>query len=239
MQRILSFSRWCGLLTAVMFAGCATHKAMIETPVTTFPFRTIYADRDIKLSPAELIEAVSLAEECGLQDVATIETFYIMPTSQRRICVTSPKRVVGRNTRYDRLYMNRIGWTEGGASPDDKQLGAFWVSKPYKRALLWREYLIANKPVHIQICDGVSIAAADKMITLVIDGKVRFENEQCRLAFAALDLSMLDAVLEGELDGTEGERDGTFQLSLRSDHLVTFTFQTGQIVVTQVSFFIN
>ena len=181
------------------------------------------------LSPADLEQVATLTRQCGLRDVAELQTFYELPSRVRSIYVASSKQTVGRNISFECVYMERIGWHEGGAPPRSKKVGPFWVTKPYKSPVLLRGYQIADRQVQVQICDGIRTALADAVLTQLINHKVQFKDEDCRSQFNKLDLSESQCICRGE--------GGAYRLDLRSNTIVWFKVQKGVVVVTKVGFF--
>ena len=225
-----AFARWtsCIAVTAAVFA--ATAGSPEETTPAALPLKTFFADEHARLSDAELDQVVSLAKECGLRDVALVQTFYVLPSSVGRICVTSGKQTLERNTTYECVYMSRIGWHKGDAPPKAKRVGLFWVAKPYKSPVLLRAYQIGEKSIQIQLCDRIRPAFADLVLAQIVSHKVQFKSEECRSAFSALDLSQTESLSKDD--------DGSYRLDLASNTIVRFKAAKGKVVVTGVEEYI-
>jgi hypothetical protein len=148
------------------------------------PLQTDFA-KDAQLTEDELNQIVLLARQSGISNVAKVRTFHYLPVGGRGISAESKRRIEGRNTSYETLWVHRSGW--GGAVPEPgaKRVGSFWAIGS-KHSTLTRTYEINGDTNQITIGAGIEIKFADKVISLLASKKVRFENDWPHGLFAEL-----------------------------------------------------
>lgn len=224
---IVRYACACGVIL-VAFAATAG-SADDRTPAAP-TVKTVFADEHARLSGAEVDQVVSLAKDCGLRDVAVIQTFYVLPSRVRGICVTSDKKTMDRNTTYECVYASRIGWQANDPPTKAKRAGPFWVTKPYKSPVLLRAYHIEDKRIEIQICDRIRPALADAVLAQILGHKVQFKNEECRSAFSKLDFSQTESISK--------EDDGSYNIEFASNTILRFEYSMGKVVITDVEDYI-
>ena len=195
------------LVLAALIAG-GSLAAQTNLPTTSpVPPASILTNfvQGASLAPSEVRQVVSLAHQCGMSEVGEVETFRYLPGPELGIQVKSPKRVTGRNTSRDSLYVNRLGWYDSEPDPKAKRLGPFWVPDPHKTTTLWRAFEIDKKTVQVVIDPGMDLAVADKIMELLAARKLRFEDDARRKEFAGMIVSNPEWLTQPEMGGDRYE----------------------------------
>lgn len=211
--------------------GCATSGDRYAPEIGQVSgIKTIFIPQ-AKLSLTEVEQVVALAKECGIQDVAEIETGYGLPTFIRSIIVRGKERVEGRDISMDTIDLERVGWCDRKPGAQAKRCGAFWTEQLKKYTKLMHEYEFAGSVCRITINQGVDPSLADKVIPQVLAMKVRFRNEHYRLRVEMIMKSQKPLKISknhfrpGEYDLWFGDHSGS---------VISFEVNDGEVIVTRI-----
>jgi hypothetical protein len=184
----------------------------------------------VNLLPSELKLVVALAKQCGITNVAEVNTFHYQPGGGKGISVKSAERLEGRNTSYDSIEVHRIGWNSDVPTADEvRRDGNFWCEPKWKYTTLLRNYVFKKQTVKVEIGQGVDVPLADKIVALFEEKRVRIDNDFTRREFDELWKTKLEGLFQN--DSKKGYELRFEGYPIRS---LLLEFQNGQLVVTGV-----
>src|SRR5258705_2009552 len=149
--------------------GCFAAETKVVNPAEKeiSGVKTHFID-DARLNNEELVQVLTLARQCGITNIAEVETFYRLPGRERGIRVNSEERVAGRNISFDSVAIYKLGWIVADPGKGVTRIGEFRVDEPKKCTTLLRTYEINGSPARVIIEEGVEVAFADKVIPLIL-----------------------------------------------------------------------
>jgi hypothetical protein len=165
-------------VVSVCFTGLAQTKTPATNGVSIAGKTSITTDfvQDGKLTSGEISQVLKLARQCGLSNAVKITTFYHLPTVAKGISVKGEDFIQGSNTRFDTVYIDKIGWN-GKPDPTNNLIGNFGVNQ--KATTLLRSYeLNKQQTIQVSIGEGVEIAVADKVMALFVAGELPFSSHE-------------------------------------------------------------
>jgi hypothetical protein len=124
----------------------------------------IFPDGTI-LTKQEIIQVINLAKLNGLTNANEISVFHFIPSGGKGIIVKSAESHEGRNTRFDTVYIYKVGWS--GMETNSKSIvkGEFWSNKEHNISTLLRDYKTTNGALfQVAIGKDVDFAIADKLV---------------------------------------------------------------------------
>ena len=187
-------------------------------------------EADAVLSPQEVKEVISLAQQCGISRPAEIRTFHYIPGGGRGVAVKSVERVKGSDITFDNIAIGKLGWTDFEA-PKKNRLGKFWANPSEKYTTHLRVCDFRGEKIRVNLDTGVTAELCDKVISLIAEGKVRLPSNQS-LAF---ERSEMKEMLRLKPSGLSRQENGRLWLHF-TDRLdaLQFRIEKGEIIPESV-----
>lgn len=139
--------------------------------------RTVFPG-DLKLTKQEIAQVVKLARQNGITNPAEVRIFYFLPGGGNGVTVKSGEVHEGRNTRFETVYIYKVGWSCMETNSKSKLLGNFWVDEDGKISTLLRDYKSTNGTVfQVSVGKGVGFSIADKLVESYLVGKLFPEHK--------------------------------------------------------------
>jgi hypothetical protein len=200
------------------FSYCTAGQAQLSSTIKT------NFTSDALLAPEELNQVLALAKECGITNPAEVRTFHYLPAGGIGISVQSADRIEGRNTYFDTLTIRKSGWTEK-PTRIAKSVGEFW-QQGEKSTTHLRSYPFKGDTIRLSIGEGIDLAFADQVMSLLAEKKLRFKSESVRHDFEALGEFKPGSI------GSDGDKQ--YRIFLAGLRYVVFTVENGEVLVSQV-----
>ena len=153
--------------------GSAFVLAMMGVSVPSFGVEREYVDR-ARLTESEEALVLKMARNRGIEAVAKITTYNMLPTPFRGITVQGRDRIEGREVSHLVLSVSYRKWLEPEAKPakDDLVIGDFWAgqARVVKKTILRHskdEFRIATpRGISVEVCESVLANLLDGRFTL-------------------------------------------------------------------------
>ena len=205
--------------------------ALLLTYASAFGFTRDYVPTG-QLTPADEKIILQLLKARGIENVAVIRTYYVVPSPWVGIMITEAERRVGNTVRFRMASLSKQGWYEelGGDGPTSV-LGAFTLRRvvPQEREV----FTVNTNEYHLELQGGISRPDAEKILRLLLAGKVEYRTSR-REQLAAFDL--LNPVrMEAAKDGQH------YHVGFNERHAdaawcdFTIMIEDDRIVVTEIS----
>ena len=172
---------------------------------------------------------ISLAAACGMKEVAKIETMYMLPTNWRSILVTGKEGKDGRNIAYERIYVERAGWTSDEPGPDAKRQGIIWTRMMAPQSLFLREFQFRSQSIRVFIGHGIDTGMADIAIPAIYELRAKFASIG--------DREHLERIIQHdkpvEISLSHPNHPGLYKLRFGDigGDLIFFDFKDGEVVI--------
>jgi hypothetical protein len=225
------------LLALNCFSTAAETTNIIEISAsrnTSSKIKTVFV-KDGELTKAEIIQAIKLASQNGLTNAAEISTFYFFPGG-KGISVKSSELHEGRNTRFETVYINKLGWSPIMTNSETKLTGKFWVDDAGKVLTLLRDYKSTNgQPFQVSIGKSVDVELADRVVDLFVADKLQFRKNIAEDNVLRRHLIGHGDVMPKLIHKRDSENDYEMELDNYPTTVIRFTFEKGKITVTGMS----
>jgi len=116
-----------------MNVGQAMGRAMVELMGARGPKLSYVGTAVLSTEQKDIV--LELAAKRGIESVAEISTYYLLPSSARGITVRGVDVIEGRQVSTQMLRIGFKDWSFNGQNPreGDIQIGDFWAGKPFTR----------------------------------------------------------------------------------------------------------
>lgn len=228
------------LATSVMllncFVGLANTTNVLE--INGSKIKTVFA-KDAELTKTEIAQVTELAKQFGLTNAAAVATFYFLPGGGRGITIESVESHVGRNTRFDIVWVYELGWSGMLTNADTKFVGKFWADERGKISKLLREYKSTSGELfQVSIEQGVDVAMADTVVDLFINSKLQLsKNAEENKVYWRM-LNRRGEVLPKSISKSSFGNDFELELKNHPTTVIKFKSENGKIIITGTSSYV-
>ena len=161
------------IILAFCLCACCARCSAAESSIISTNIQTHFVEHGI-LSAAEISNVVELARQCGLDQAASVNTYYFQPIS---IDWNFGIEVKGREIESAR----RISWVtvdvyRHETSPDRKMksLGKFWVADGEVRTNEFASFIVSNRTIRVKMPRTLALDTADKILKAFATRKIRY-----------------------------------------------------------------
>ncbi|MEZ6055260.1 MAG: sialate O-acetylesterase [Planctomycetaceae bacterium] len=165
-----SNSHYNGNAETYMNVGEAMGRAMAELLGGGDGIKRAYVERANLTEEQEQV-VIELAQKQGIEQVAKISTYFLLPSDQRGIAVEGVEQVEGREVSAKVLSVHFKDWLSAGPEPrpGDQRIGDFWAGQPIvKRQTILK---VGNIEYRANGAQGLSYQECESLLERLLAGK--------------------------------------------------------------------
>ena len=188
-------------------------------------------EKGLWLTRNQIKSVLALTRQCGLTNIAIVETFLYVPGSSPGIRVKGAETTQGRTVSVDVLDVKFSGWNdETEIDQKAKRLRGFWVNLPYVTTQRFTIFQINGMSRKVRVEEGIPLETADKIILGFAKKDVRFASKDVERTFdRSINVSAPTSLK------TDGETKDIRYRIMFSRYVIFFNLVGEQIVIEAVA----
>ncbi len=179
------------ILFAMILEGSGLSGFGADVATDTQSIRTNFV-AEAMLSPTELLTVVQLAKNCGVEQVAEVNTSKRNYPHCLVVSVKSAETVVGRRVSYVTVSMILQPWNMRIIEPGDrpvKSSGGFRFGASEVRTNRFTTFTVSDKKIRVRLKEGMLLSIADSIVEAFEKGSVLYIDDSLKEKLKEIDLS--------------------------------------------------